>query len=72
MSAPGEDLTSHFDVSQSLDKPIDLPAVHAALCLLQAFAASGRDVVAGWRVAASSSLPDCLLHGVTRHHIKVS
>jgi len=70
MSAPGEDLTSHFDVSQSLDKPI--AAVHAALCLLQAFAASGRDVVAGWRVAASSSLPDCLLHGVTRHHIKVS
>ena len=46
MSTPGEDLTSRFDVSQRIDGPV-AAAVHTAMCLLQACAASRREVVAG-------------------------
>lgn len=45
MSTPGTDLASLCDVSQRPDNH-NVAAVEAAMCLMQAFAASGRDVVA--------------------------
>ncbi len=55
MSTTDEDLTSLFYVCQRLDSFI-AATVHAALCVLQALAASRRDVAIGIVITAITTI----------------